>query len=173
MCAEHASCSDVAAGCLLDAAEPSLRLPGFCPTQSASGHLSQQIPTDANFHSTSFSEADQQRVLITGWVFLSPAFVASLFSLCVAVYSIFGMSNIPPGNMYSSETPYLLLASSRIVQIPGAYFVAVDRAWFPCPNLLSSEERTWEPGDEKLLWAMVPLPCSRSKVCGQNVDSGV
>ncbi|XP_007449697.1 PREDICTED: L-threonine 3-dehydrogenase, mitochondrial-like, partial [Lipotes vexillifer] len=30
------------------------------------GTSPQQIPADANFHSTSFSEADQPRVLITG-----------------------------------------------------------------------------------------------------------
>ena len=113
------------------------------------GTSPRQIPMDANFHSTSFLEADQQRVLITGWVFfLSLTFVASLFSSCGCMFA-FGMSDIPPGNMYSSETPFPLLASSWIVQIPGVYFVAIDRAWFPCPNLLSSEERTWEPGDEK------------------------
>lgn len=33
------------------------------------GTSPRQIPADASFHCASFSEADQPRVLITGWVF--------------------------------------------------------------------------------------------------------
>ena len=50
------------------------------------GTSPRQIPTDANFHSTSFSEADQQRVLITGWVFFSFSHLCGFIIFFVWLY---------------------------------------------------------------------------------------
>lgn len=44
-----------------------------------------QIPANANFHSASFSETDQPRVLITGWVFsFFPRLGLDYFRFCAA-----------------------------------------------------------------------------------------
>lgn len=47
--------------------------------------------------------------------------------------------------LINQKLPFPLLAPSEIAQVPCPYFAAVARAWFPCPNLLLSEGRIWEP----------------------------
>lgn len=131
------------------------RLPAGCctaePSLAASGLLSypvgfwapllgrfQRMPTSIHFILGSRPAACLNYRL--GFFFLPPLWLV-IFFVCGCIFD-FGMSNIPPGNMYSSETPYLLLASSRIVTVPGAYFVAVDRACFPAQIFCHLKKRT-------------------------------
>ena len=88
------------------------------------GTSPQQIPADANFHSTSFSEADQPRVLITGWVFFFFPHLWLCYFLCVAVYLFLECHQVTcrQVTLINQKLPFPLLAPSEIAQVPLSLF---------------------------------------------------
>jgi len=89
------------------------------------GTSPRQIPADANFHSTSFSEANQPRVLITGWVcFFFPHLWFYYFLLYVAVDLFSGCLMCQHINQGRNNQKLLfpLLASSGTSPSPQSLF---------------------------------------------------
>lgn len=127
------------------------------------GTSPQQIPADANYHSTSFSEADQPRVLITGWVFFFFPHLWLCYFLCVPVYLLLECLTCRQVTLINQKLPFPLLAPSEIAQVPCPYFAAVARAWFPCPNLLLSEGRIWEPEEAQKAAVRLSSPFLRGR----------
>ena len=171
---DHASCSGAAAGRLLDAAEPSLWLPGSCPTQPVSGDLSSadsngcQLPLN-------FILRSRPATCLNYWLgfffFLPPLWLH--YFLCVAVYSFLECLTYHQVTCILQKLPFHSWLPPELCKSLVLILSMLTGLGFPAQIFYHLKKGPGNLGMKKLLWGLVPLSCSRSKVCGQNVDHGV